>query len=124
MASRKLGFVFTILLTLASFSQAADSSGWKVSLEPAGKIKANMPADVHVKLTDAKGKPVAGAEVELVLTMVEMDHGEFKTPAQAAKSGGYNARPTFFMVGKWMAEVRAKKGSKSVREKFLFDVKE
>ena len=83
-----------------------------------------MPAQVHVKLVDAKGKPVAGAEVELVLTMVEMDHGEFKTPAQAARAGGYDAKPTFFMVGKWMVEVRAKKGSKSVSEKIPFDVKE
>ena len=112
------------MLLVGSFLQAAESPGWKVSLEPAAKIKANFPAQVHVKLMDSKGNPVEGADVQLVLTMVDMDHGEFKTSATPAKAGGYDAKPTFFMVGKWMVEVRAKKGSQSVSEKIPFDVKE
>ena len=115
------GLLFTGLLA-TSLLQAAEAPGWKVALEPVGNVKCNYPADFHVKLQDSKGAPVEGADVQLVLTMVEMNHGEFKTGATAVKPGVYDAKPTFYMVGKWTVEVRAKKGDQSLSEKIPFEV--
>lgn len=115
--------ILSILLAMASFLQAADPA-WKVKLEAAGKVRANYPSPFTVQISDEQGKPVAGADVQVILTMVDMDHGEFKTPAKAAKPGIYEASPTFFMVGKWNVEVRAKKGDKTFTEKTPYEVKE
>ena len=64
------------------------------------------------------------SDVVVVLTMVEMDHGEFKSPAKSVRAGVYQAKPMFFMVGKWNMEVRAKKGTDTFTQKFPYDVKE
>ena len=103
---------------------AADSAPWKIAMEPAGKVKANFPSNVSVRIQDEKNKPVTDAEVEIVLTMVEMDHGEFKTPAKMTKPGVYEGAPNFFMVGKWNVTVRAKKGDQSATKVFPYEVKE
>jgi nitrogen fixation protein FixH len=89
----------------------AQDSGWKIALEPQGDLSAAKPVPVHVNIKDAKGAAVSGAHVELVLTMVDMDHGETKVAAKQVKPGVYEARPKFMMEGKWNVEVRAKKGS-------------
>jgi nitrogen fixation protein FixH len=73
---------------------------------------------------DAKGQPVAGAEVETILTMVEMDHGEFKEAAKQVKPGVYESKQKFIMVGAWQIEVKAKKGANSASQKFRYEVKE
>ena len=93
-------------------------------MEPVGNVRANYPAPVNVKVLDKKNKPVSGADVELVLTMVEMDHGEFKTPAKMTKPGIYEGSPTFFMVGKWNVTVKAKKGGASQTQTIPYEVKE
>lgn len=93
-------------------------------MEPAGKIKANFPAQVNVKILDAKKTPVEGAAVEVVLTMEEMDHGEFKTAAKMSKPGVYEAKTTFFMVGKWRVTVHSEKGGQSRTDVFPYEVTE
>ena len=77
-----------------------------------------------MKITGADGKPIAGAEVETILTMVEMDHGEFKESAKQVKPGIYEAKQKFIMVGAWQIEVKAKKGANSASQKFRYEVKE
>lgn len=97
---------------------------WKIALEPKADLKAGPPVPFEVTVKDAKGAPVAGAEVELVLTMVDMDHGETKVPARPLKAGVYEAKPKFMMDGKWNIEVRAKKGPDSAVMKRQVDVGE
>jgi nitrogen fixation protein FixH len=97
----------------AALAFAQDASGWKISMEPKGELKASRQVPVQVTVKDEKGAPVSGADVELVLTMVDMDHGETKVPARQIKAGVYESKPKFLMDGKWNVEVRAKKGSAS-----------
>lgn len=106
----------TLLLSFVSAGAilvAEDKADWKISVEPKGALKAQAPVPVQVSIKDAKGAPVSGATVEMVLTMVEMDHGETKVPAKQVKPGVYEGKPSFMMDGKWNIEVRAKKGSAS-----------
>lgn len=115
LAASFLGFLLTA---------SAAKPDWKVSIAPAAAVKVNYASAFNVTVKDAKGAPVEGAAVQVVITMVEMDHGEFKNPAKAVKAGVYQAKPTFFMAGKWNLEVRITKGADSFTQKFPYDVKE
>ena len=113
-----------LLLLVAVSLSTAFAADWKVEYSLPKDAKANFDTQLTVTMKDSKGAPVAGAEVETVLTMVEMDHGEFKSPAKQVKPGVYQAKTNFIMVGLWQIEVRAKKGSETVSKKFRHDVKE
>jgi nitrogen fixation protein FixH len=119
-----LSLIALFQLTAAAVESPAENAAWKISMEPAGKVRANYPAPISVKVLDEKNKPVSGADVEIVLTMVEMDHGEFKTPAKMTKPGIYEGSPIFFMVGKWNVTVKAKKGDASQTKTIPYEVKE
>ncbi len=112
------------VLALCALPSLAAKPDWKVSIAPVGGVKVNFSSTFNVTIKDAKGAPVEGADVVVVLTMVEMDHGEFKSPAKAVKAGVYQAKPMFFMVGKWNMEVRATKGADTLTQKFPYEVKE
>ncbi len=99
-------------------------ANWKIQYELPKEVKANFETPITVKLTDAGGKPVAGAEVETILTMVEMDHGEFKETAKQVKPGVYEAKQKFIMAGAWQIEVKARKGAQTPSQKFRYEVKE
>ena len=105
-------------------SLGAQNADWKIAIEPKGALSATKPVPVHVTIKDAKGAAVPGAQVELILTMVDMDHGETKVPATQVKPGVYEAKPKFMMDGKWNIEVRAKKGSTAGGSKQQFEVAE
>ena len=77
-----------------------------------------------VTVTDESGKPVTGAAVELVVTMIDMDHGVHKSPATMIAPGVYEGKINFFMIGPWNLEVRVKKSNQSMAKKIRFDVKE
>jgi hypothetical protein len=115
--------LFAVLATFAILA-AQTNSAFKISLEPQGELKAQKPVPIHVMVKDANGAAVAGADVELVLTMVEMDHGESKFPARQIKAGVYEAKPKFMMDGKWNIETRVKKGSTTASAKQQVDVGE
>lgn len=112
-----------LFLSFAATLCAADAN-WKLSVQPLGKLSAASEVPMQVKVTDAKGAPIDAAQVELVLTMVEMDHGEFKHAAKQSKPGLYDTKAKFIMSGAWNIEVRAKKGADSATKKFRFDVKD
>jgi nitrogen fixation protein FixH len=116
-----------ILLSLAVCAIALvgqDKANWKIQYELPKQVKANYETPLTVKITSADGKPVAGADVETILTMVEMDHGEFKEAAKQVKPGVYETKHKFIMVGAWQIEVKAKKGAASASQKFRYEVKE
>jgi hypothetical protein len=108
------------LLLLAASAFAAD---WKIAIKPTGALKSDADVPIEVRVSDAKGAAVAGAEVELVLTMVDMDHGEFKHPAKQSQPGVYTGNVKFIMSGGWNVEARVKKGSDSAKAKQKVDVK-
>jgi len=103
---------------------AQDKTNWKIQYELPKQVKANYDTPLTIKITTPDGKPVAGAEVETILTMVEMDHGEFKEAAKQVKPGVYEAKQKFIMAGAWHIEVKAKKGANSASQKFRYEVKE
>jgi nitrogen fixation protein FixH len=111
-----------VVCALGLFGQ--DKSAWKIQYELPKQVKANYDTPLTVKIVDAKGQPVACAEVETILTMVEMDHGEFKEAAKQVKPGVYESKQKFIMVGAWQIEVKAKKGANSASQKFRYEVKE
>lgn len=108
-------------LLLCAGAWAAD---WKIDYKSAKNATSNVETPVTITIVDEKNKPVSGAEVEAVLTMVEMDHGEFKHAAKQVKPGVYQASVKYVMGGSWQMEVRAKKGSDSASKKFKFEVKQ
>jgi len=108
-----------LLLLSAACVFAAD---WKIDYKVDKDAKANFDTPLTIAIMDAKGAPVAGANVEAVLTMVYMDHGEFKYPAKQVKPGIYQANSKFIMVGAWQIEVRAKKGSDLAAKKFRHEI--
>jgi nitrogen fixation protein FixH len=111
-----------VVCALGLFGQ--DKTNWKIQYELPKQVKANYDTPLTVKITGADGKPVAGAEVETILTMVDMDHGEFKEAAKQVKPGVYESKQKFIMVGAWQIEVKAKKGASSASQKFRYEVKE
>ncbi len=110
-------YTFSRIAVLAAFA-------WTISLTPPSDIKANFDAPSRVTVKDEAGAPVKGAEVEMVVTMVDMDHGAFKHAAREISPGTYEAPATkFYMVGTWNLKVTARKGSESAVKDFKIDVK-
>lgn len=116
-------FVLALGLIAATLT-GQTKTDWKIEYKVPAKVSANYDTPLTVMVKDAKGKPVSDAEVETILTMVDMDHGEFKKPAAATKPGEYEAKQNFIMVGKWNIEVKVKKGKDMASKKFVFEVKE
>jgi hypothetical protein len=113
-----------LLLSAAISASAQTSPDWKITAEPQNKIMANYDTPMKISVNDANGRPVSDATVELVVTMIDMDHGEHKWPARMIAPGVYEGKANFFMVGPWNLDVRVKKGSQSKAQKTRIDVKE
>jgi hypothetical protein len=114
--------ILLCLVTGSALSQPAPD--WKVAAEPGKKLVANYETPMKVQVTGANGKPLTGAAVELVGTMIGMDHGEHKWPATMTAPGIYEGKVNFFMIGPWNLEVRVRKNNQSLAKKIRFDVKE
>jgi nitrogen fixation protein FixH len=116
--------ILFLLLAALGLVFAQGKPGWKISLKPVGTPSASAEAPFQVILRDSKGAPVEGAQVELVLTMIDMDHGETKVPLQHVKAGVYEGKARFLMGGGWNVDVRARKGGQSASQKFKYNVKD
>ncbi len=118
--------IFLLALSCAALTLPGQTGKavFKIQYELPAKVQANYETPLTVKVSDAKGKPVTGAEVETILTMVDMDHGEFKEAAKAVKPGVYKATQKFIMTGDWQIEVRVKRGAQTASQKFRYEVKE
>jgi hypothetical protein len=114
--------VLTLGLALSLFAQPKPAL--KVTIEPKAAMKANVDVPFEVTVRDAKGAVVDGANVEVVATMVDMDHGEFKYEGKATKAGVYEVKPKFMMGGAWNLAVKATKGEAAVSMNKKIDVKD
>lgn len=100
--------LFIILLFLAGCRRAGqDVSDVGVDVTIAPNPPAIGPATVSVKLSDAGGKPVSGAQVELEGNMVHAGMAPtFSKPAEVSP-GRYEAPLEFNMAGDWFVLVKA-----------------
>ena len=86
MAAALVGWLRVLLsiVLLAAVATAPNialaAPDWKIAVEPSPKIRVNYPSEMRVRISDAKGQPVSGASVELITNMIDMDHGEHKSP--------------------------------------------
>jgi YtkA-like protein len=79
------------------------------------------PITLHVRLADAKGRPVSDAHVDGELTMKVMDMGVTKLTFTPKGNGDYEASvKSIDMSGPWKVDVTAKQGS--AEKKQAFDV--
>ena len=130
MAAALVGWLRVLLsiVLLAAMPGAANialaAPDWKIVVEPSTKIRANYPSEMRVRISNAKGQPVSGATVELVANMIDMDHGEHKSPTTMTAPGVYDGKVNFFMSGAWSLDVRVKKGSETFTHKARFDIKD
>lgn len=114
-----------LALCLLALGLTAQTSNLKVDVVPkTSVVKADVEVPFEVTVKDAKGAPVSGAEVVVVATMVEMDHGEFKYDAKASKAGTYAFSPKFMMGGMWNLAVKVKKGNDTAAMSKKIDVKD
>jgi nitrogen fixation protein FixH len=113
---------YLLLAGAAALGLAAQSL--KVEIAPKGDVKADVDVPFQVTVKDASGKAVAGADVTVVATMVDMDHGEFKFAGKQVKPGVYAVSPKFVMGGAWNLAAKAKKGSAEGAVSRKIDVKD
>lgn len=113
-----------LLVAAALTAFAAFGADWKITYSVAKNAKPDAEVPITIMVKDAKGAPVEGADVMAVLTMVDMDHGEFKFNAKQSKPGVYETKGKFLMSGAWQIEVRAKMGAESASQKFRYELKD
>jgi len=103
-----------MLLAAAALCLCAQpKSDFKITVQPKAPLTSNAEVPVEILIKDTKGAAVSGAQVEVVATMIDMDHGEFKYTARQTKPGIYEIKPGFVMDGTWKLAVKATKNGKS-----------
>jgi len=115
---------FLLLFAACSSATSQPVPDWKITAEATKKPMVGYETTMRVNVSDAKGKPVEGATVELVVTMIDMDHGEFKSATTMTAPGVYEGKVNLFMVGAWNLDVRVSRANQSMSKKIRFDVKE
>jgi len=81
------------------------------------------PAPLTVRVTDAAGRPVAGAAVFLSLDMPDMPMGNNVAAAREMAPGVYRATGRFTMAGKWRVTASAARGASQASRAFPVEVK-
>jgi hypothetical protein len=84
----------------------------------------NKPVQLQVKLTDASGKPISGAQVKASLVMPLMDMGKNEISFTDKGDGNYEGTGKFTMVGPWNVIVTASAGGKTGEQRFDLAVRE
>lgn len=103
----------------------AAQSPWRMTFEtdPA-EPKANKPATIRIRLTNADDTAVTGARVTASLTMALMDMGKSEVQLVEKGDGAYEGKGTFTMSGPWKVVVTASSGGKTGEQKFEVAVKD
>ena len=124
--------LFTVACSKANAPENAKAAGTTTASQPASaaaplKIDLkvdpaepapNKPAKFNVTITDQDGKPVAGADVNIALTMKTMDMGEAKVKLADKGNGEYQGEGKVTMSGDWNAAVSAKKTGQTAVQSF------
>src|SRR5690242_19563300 len=95
----------------------AATSAMKIDLklDPAQPAP-NKDAIFTARLTNPDGSPVTGADVNVALTMKEMDMGKTDVKLADKGNGNYDGKGKFTMSGDWNAAVTAKQADKTATQ--------
>ena len=91
----------------AAAGQTQTVDGLTITLTPLAEPAMGMPQQWTVKLADAAGQPVTGADVYLDLIMTAMTMGQNKPLASDNGDGTYSAAGVYSMGGEWQVVVHA-----------------
>ena len=129
--------VFLVLVLAISTVVSVHSSLVRAQDKPAGtqaSAKVMLTTDpspaqkgsntIHLKLTDAAGKPIVGAKVTVTFFMAAMpamNMPEMKTVIQGMDMGGgmYQGKGDLGSGGNWQVTVTAQQGGKTIANKKL-----
>jgi len=100
-------------------ARAQAALGWQ--METSFSSSAPSEGRLDVTLRDGAGRPISGAELEVVLVRPTQAGSDFRTYLNGVGSGTYQAELTFPAAGVWDAylAVRAGKDSYQWRERLL-----
>jgi len=99
---------------------STNASGMKVDVKvDPTQPNPSKPAKFSAHVTDADGKPVSGAEVNVSLVMKEMDMGKNEFKLGDKGNGDYQGEGKFGMAGQWDVVVTAKQGGKTATQTVL-----
>jgi len=86
--------------------------------------KARQKTAITVTVFGTDGKPLTGATVDAVVTMIDMDMGTLRPALKELGEGKYGGTVTFSMPGSWQLTVRATPpgGGKTLSRSFVFHV--
>jgi nitrogen fixation protein FixH len=99
-------------------TQTATVDGLTIALEAPATPAVLEQAAFLIRLSDAEGQPVDGADVYLDLTMPAMPMGVNKPIAEPQGGGVYRAQGIFDMAGDWKLTVVAEVAGKEHRATF------
>jgi hypothetical protein len=91
----------------AAAGQTQTVDGLAITLTALAAPAMGTPQQWTVKLADAAGKPVTGADVYLDLIMTAMTMGQNKPLASDNGDGTYSAEGVYSMGGEWQIVVHA-----------------
>jgi hypothetical protein len=105
------GLLLVMLAGCGGTQKAADQTqtvdGLTITLTALAEPEMSKPQRWTVKLADAAGKPVTGADVYLDLIMTAMTMGQNKPLASDNGDGTYSAEGVYSMGGEWQVVVHA-----------------
>ena len=82
----------------------------------------DKPFTVRVQLLDASGGPVAGAKINGVLTMKDMDHGNQEFEFTEKGQGVYEGISKVEMSGTWNLKLSAEHGGDRMQQDISIQV--
>jgi hypothetical protein len=106
-------------------SKPEPGSPWtfKGALVPSPPL-ANMPVQVLLTITDARGEPVRDAAVTGAPRMPLMGHGDGEILFTQGKNGIWSGQTTFAMAGDWDVVITVTAGGQTAKHTFSFVVSE
>lgn len=95
---------------------AQNRLGWEARLEVPQQIFTNTPDVYRFSAVDARGVPVADAEVQVTAYRPSDAGADFHTPLDQLAPGLYQARLGFALPGIWDLNISVKRGDDSYQQ--------
>ena len=111
-----------LLLLLAGLALPSDRPGdYIIRFEPMAVLQSGVPIPFHIKVEDARQKPLADAKVTLQIETSE--HKEVQLfKAVAIGAGIYSAKPLFPEPGEWLVLVNVRRNDQVGGRTITFEV--
>jgi hypothetical protein len=111
-----------LLLLLAGLAVPSDRPGdFTIRFEPMAVLQSGVPIPFHIKVEDAREKPLTDAKVSMQIETSE--HREFQLfKAVSIGAGIYSVKPTFPDPGEWLVIVNVKRDEEVGGRSITFEV--